>query len=160
MNCIGSTGLAIGNTDVEEPAGCYSTSNNFLAPIQAFAGEQYIMLINEFTDSGNGYTLQFTGTAVLSCMTGTAYPGLTKLQVSFAVYPTVFTVTIFIRTAGVGLPDNHLSVFSEEGQIVYANEQLSGTAFQVDLHHLPPGTYYAVLRTENSTQTQKFLISK
>src|SRR5687768_17180104 len=46
INCTGSTGLAPGNTDVEEPPGCPSSSNNYLAPIQALAGEQYIMLIN------------------------------------------------------------------------------------------------------------------
>ena len=160
VNCSGTTGLAIGNTDVEEPAGCASGSNNYLAPIQALAGDQYIMLINEFSESGIGYTLQFTGTAVLDCSTGTAYPERALPQVSFSVYPTVSTGTIFIRIVGVGLPDKHLNVFNTEGQIVYSNEELSGTAFQVNLDLLPSGTYFAVLTTGNSTQTQKFLIAK
>jgi len=160
VNCTGSTGLAIGNTDVEEPAGCASNHNNFLAPIEAVAGDQYIMLINEFSESGNGFTLHFTGTAVLDCSTGTAYPERTLPQVSFAVYPTVSTGTIFIRSTGAGLSDNHLNVFNTDGQIVYANEDFSETALQVDLDHLPSGTYFAVLRTGNSTQAQKFLISR
>ncbi|MBP6680262.1 MAG: T9SS type A sorting domain-containing protein [Saprospiraceae bacterium] len=160
VNCSGSTGLAIGNTDVEEPAGCASGSNNYLAPIQAVAGDQYIMLINEFSESGMGYTLHFTGTAVLDCSTGTAYPERALPQVSFSVYPTVSSGTIFIRIVGVGLPDKHLNVFSAEGQIVYSTEELSGTVFQVNLDHLPSGTYFAVLTTGNSTQTQKFLIAK
>ncbi|HUR32043.1 MAG TPA: T9SS type A sorting domain-containing protein [Saprospiraceae bacterium] len=160
INCTGLTGLAPGNTDVEEPPGCPSGNNNFLAPIQALAGEQYIMLINEFSGSGYGYTLNFTGTAVLNCITGTAYPEMVKPQVSFAVYPTVSTGIIFIHITDGGLPDNHLSVFNAEGQMVYTNEHLSGTTFQIDLHHLSPGSYFAVLRTSNSTQTQQFLITK
>ncbi len=160
INCIGSTGLAIGNTDVEELPGCQSGNNNFLAPIQALAGDHYIMLINDFSNTGKGYHLSFTGTAVLGCTTGTAYPELVLPQVTFAVYPTVSTGTIFIRNADAGLPDNNLNVFNTEGQIVYSNETLGETPFQVDLHHLPPGIYFAVLRTSNSIQTQKFLLTK
>lgn len=148
------------NTDAEELPGCPSGSNNFLAPIEALAGDQYIMLINEFSQSGLGYTLTFTGSAELSCITGTADPKLIKPQVTFAVYPTITTGTIFIRIAGAGLPDNHMTIFNTEGQVVYSNDKLSGTATQVDLHHLPPGVYVAGLRTSNSMQTQKFLITK
>lgn len=160
VNCTGDTGLAIGNTDVEEPAGCLSSSNNFLAPIQALAGDQYIMLINEFSNSGYGYTLSFTGTAVLGCITGTAYPEEVKPQVTLAVYPSVSTGTIFIRIAGDGLTNNHLNIFNMEGQMVYSIEQLSRMPFPVDLQHLPPGAYFAVLRTSHSIQTQKFQITK
>ena len=160
VNCTGATGLAIGNTDVEEPAGCSSSSNNFLAPIEALAGDQYIMLINELSKGGYGYTLSFTGTAGLGCITGTASTELVKPQETFAIYPTVSTGTIFIRIAGSEQTDNHLNIFNTEGQMVYAIDQLSGRAFQVDLHHLPAGTYFAVLRTNNSMQTQKFLLTK
>ncbi len=159
VNCTGSTGLAPGNTDAEEPAGCASGSNNFLAPIEAIAGEEYIMLINEFYQSGLGYTLTFTGTAELSCLTGTADPELVNPQVTFTVYPTVSTGTIFIRIAGDKLPDNHLTVFNTEGQLVLSNEQLNGTAFQLDLHHLTPGVYVAALSSSHSMQTQRFLIT-
>ena len=117
------------------------------------------MLINEFTQSGLGYTLTFTGTAELSCITGTVDPELVKPQVTFTVYPTVSTGTIFIRIADEKLPDNHLSVFNTEGQLVYANEQLKGTTLQLDLHHLPPGVYVAALRSSHSIQTRRFLIT-
>lgn len=160
VNCTGPTGLAPGNTDAEEPPGCPSSSNNFLAPIDAFAGDEYIMLINEFSQSGLGYTLTFTSTAELNCTTGTADPESVNPQVTFGVYPTVSTGTIFIRMTGAELSDNHLNIFNTDGELVYANDQLSGTADQVDLHHLTPGAYIAVLRTSHSTQTQRFLITK
>ena len=156
---MGSTGLAPGNTDAEELPGCLSGNNNYLAPIEAFAGAEYIMLINEFSQSGLGYTLTFTGSAELNCTTGTADPELVKPQVTFALYPTVSTGTIFIRIGGDKLPDNHLNVFDTEGQLVYSKKQLSGTDSQINLHHLPPGVYVAMLISSCSMQTQRFLIA-
>ena len=159
VNCSGPTGLAPGNTDAEEPPGCSSGSNNFLAPIEALAGDQYIMLVNEFSQSGHGYTLTFTGTAELSCITGIADPELVVPRDTYTVYPTVSTGTMFIRIASDKLPHTHLTVFNTKGQLVYSNEQLQGTAFQLDLHHLPPGVYVAALISSHSIQTQRFLIT-
>lgn len=160
INCTGATGLAPGNTDAEEPPGCPPGSNNFLAPIEALAGEQYILMINEFSDSGLGYTLSYTGTATLTCITGTTYPEAENAQVSFSVYPTVSTGTIFVRIDEAGQSLNHLNIVNTAGQIVYSNEQPDGTDHEVDLHHLPPGIYFAQLRSSQSTLTQKFLLAK
>ena len=159
LNCSGATGLAPGNTDVEEPAGCSSASNNFLAPIDALAGEQYILMINEFSDSGFGYTLSYTGTASLTCITGTAYPE-ENTPASLTVYPTVSTGTIFIRTDEAGHSLNQLNIVNTAGQIVYSNKELNGTDLEIDLQHLPPGIYIAQLRTSHSTLTKKFLVTK
>lgn len=159
INCTGATGLAPGNTDAEEPAGCSSSSNNFLAPIEALAGEQYILMINEFSDSGFGYTLSFTGTASLTCTTGTASPEEEDPSASLAVYPTVSTGTIFIRIDEAESL-NHLNIVNIAGQIVYSNERLHGSELELDLHHLPPGFYFAQRRTSHSTLTQKFLLTK
>ena len=158
INCTGATGLATGNTDAEEPPGCPPGSNNFLAPIDALAGEQYILMINEFSDSGLGYTLSFTGTASLTCITGTAYPEEENTPASLAVYPTVSTGTIFIRVDEAVHSLNQLNIVNTAGQIVYSNKQLSETDLEVDLHHLPPGIYFAQLSTSRSTHTQKFLL--
>lgn len=160
LNCSGATGLAPGNTDAEEPPGCSSSSNNFLAPIDALAGEQYILMINEFSDSGFGYTLSFTGTASLTCITGTAYPEEKNIAASLAVYPTVSTGTIFIRVDETGHSLNQLNIVNTAGQIVYSNKELSGTDLEVNLQHLPPGIYIAQLRTSHSTLTKKFLATK
>ncbi|MBP6186108.1 MAG: T9SS type A sorting domain-containing protein [Saprospiraceae bacterium] len=159
INCTGATGLAIGNTDAEELPGCSSSSNNFLAPIEALAGEQYILMINEFSDSGFGYTLSYTGTASLTCITGTAYPEEENTPASLTVYPTVSTGTIFIRVDEAVHSLNQLNIVNTAGQIVYSNKQLSETDLEVDLHHLPPGIYFAQLRTSYSKHTQKFLLT-
>lgn len=159
INCTGATGLATGNTDAEEPPGCPPGSNNFLAHIDALAGEQYILMINEFSDSGLGYTLSFTGTASLTCITGTAYPEEENTLASLDVYPTLSTGTIFIRVDEVGHSLNQLNIVNTAGQIVYSNKELSRTDLEVDLHHLPPGIYFAQLRSSHSTLTQKFLLA-
>ncbi|MCB0570878.1 MAG: hypothetical protein KDC66_13980, partial [Phaeodactylibacter sp.] len=47
--CIGPTGLLPGNTDTSESPGCQAGDNNFLAPLQAQAGEAYVLLVENFT---------------------------------------------------------------------------------------------------------------
>lgn len=159
--CTGPTGLSIGEIDKEEPAGCPLGSNNFLAPLEGFVGNQFIMLINEFSNSGSGYTLTFGGTAVLDCMNVSVSPSETNPQSDFVVYPTLSTGTIFISiTSDRRLTDNHLNIFNMEGQVVYSEELVTGTNHQVDLDYLPQGTYIAILRTSNSIQTKKFLLTK
>jgi len=158
--CAGATGLFDGETDVEEPAGCSPASNNFLAPIEAEAGDQYIMLINEFSRTGFGYTLSFGGTAVLDCISVSTDPREVIPQPTFAVYPTVSTGAIYIRGATSELTDVHLAIFNMEGQLVYSKEKLIGAPIRVDLHHLPQGAYFGILNTNHSSQTNKFLITK
>ncbi|MFM2267181.1 MAG: hypothetical protein RL757_622 [Bacteroidota bacterium] len=61
--CAGPTGLRDGETDITEPPGCSSASqNNFLAPIQMIAGRSYAIGINNFTSRGNGFSMEFGGT--------------------------------------------------------------------------------------------------
>jgi len=61
--CSGPTGLRVGETDISEPSGCDDpTQNSFLAPIQMEAGKAYALMINNFTSTGNGFSLEFGGT--------------------------------------------------------------------------------------------------
>ncbi len=60
--CFGPTGLAEGETDTEEFAGCDNGSNNFLAPLNMVSGESYALVINNFSQSGFGFEIEFGGT--------------------------------------------------------------------------------------------------
>lgn len=61
--CMGPTGLREGETDVDEPAGCgLSSQNNFLAPLQMEAGKVYALVINNFTSTGTGFSVNWGGT--------------------------------------------------------------------------------------------------
>ena len=61
--CMGPTGLADGETDISEPAGCNDPSqNSFLSPINMTAGTAYALAINNFSGTGNGFEIEWGGT--------------------------------------------------------------------------------------------------
>lgn len=60
--CNGPTGLQVGETDTDEPGGCRSGNNNFVAPIDMISGTSYVLIINNFSRSGLGFSIDFGGT--------------------------------------------------------------------------------------------------
>jgi gliding motility-associated-like protein len=61
--CMGPTGLRNGSTDDSEPAGCNNPrQDNFLAPLPMQAGRTYAIMINNFSETGNGFRMEFGGT--------------------------------------------------------------------------------------------------
>lgn len=60
--CVGATGLRSGETDVNETCGCLPASNNFISPINMIAGRSYALVINNFSNSGSGFSVEFGGT--------------------------------------------------------------------------------------------------
>jgi len=63
-NCNGPTGLMIGDGDTEEFNGCQNDvgNNNFVEAIDMVSGESYALIIMNFTDSGQGFEIEFGGT--------------------------------------------------------------------------------------------------
>lgn len=67
-DCNGPTGLDIDETDEYEYGGCSDTQNNFLAPLECQAGEQYYLAIY----GGGGlhtFNLTWCGNALMTCDT-------------------------------------------------------------------------------------------
>ncbi|GLR17643.1 T9SS type B sorting domain-containing protein [Portibacter lacus] len=62
-SCIGPTGLRVGSNDVQEDPGCAAGDDNFLSPLVQEAGKAYGLLINNFTETGVGISLDFGGDA-------------------------------------------------------------------------------------------------
>jgi gliding motility-associated-like protein len=60
--CYGATGLRASSSDTQEFAGCQAGDDNFLAPLDMVAGQHYGMIINNFSMSGFGFTIEFGGT--------------------------------------------------------------------------------------------------
>lgn len=60
--CNRATGLAEGETDVVETGGCQDGSNNYIAPLDMISGTTYGILINNFTNNGLGFSIEFGGT--------------------------------------------------------------------------------------------------
>ncbi|HJW28538.1 MAG TPA: gliding motility-associated C-terminal domain-containing protein, partial [Saprospiraceae bacterium] len=62
--CNGPTGLAVGDPDMTEPAGCrIASQNNFVAAVDMVAGKSYALLVNNFSQTGLGFSIQFGGSA-------------------------------------------------------------------------------------------------
>ncbi len=59
--CFGPTGLMAGDSDLIEFPGCQSGDNNFAAPIDMVSGVSYGLLINNFSQSGFGFSIDFGG---------------------------------------------------------------------------------------------------
>lgn len=59
--CRLATGLREGETDVNEEAGCNNGSNNFLAPLIMEAGKAYALIVNNYSSSGYGFSIEFGG---------------------------------------------------------------------------------------------------
>ncbi len=61
--CTGATGLNTSNTDVTEMPGCATgTDDNFLAALNMQVGATYALMVNNFSNSGNGFSISFGGT--------------------------------------------------------------------------------------------------
>jgi PKD repeat protein len=85
---LGNTGVGGGANTCEGPNSC----NNWNSTINVTAGETYVVLINNFSLSTNGYNINFSGTAAVvdntgPSMTSIVYPpvcGSTNITVQFS----------------------------------------------------------------------------
>lgn len=60
--CTGPTGLSETETDTDEQPGCSPGQNNFVAAVNMVPGRSYALIINNFSNTGNGFTIEFGGT--------------------------------------------------------------------------------------------------
>jgi len=59
--CEGPTGLDLTSTDLEEDLGCNPGEDGFLRALDMEEGTAYGLLINNFSQSGNGFAVEFGG---------------------------------------------------------------------------------------------------
>ena len=59
--CSGDTGLRSGESDTAEQPGCDRGDNNFVNTIDMVAGRSYALLVNNFSESGNGFSIEWSG---------------------------------------------------------------------------------------------------
>ena len=57
--CIGATGLDLQSTDTTEDFGCDPGEDNFVRFIDMVAGDSYGLIINNFSDTGDGFSIEF-----------------------------------------------------------------------------------------------------
>lgn len=60
--CNGPTGLIGGDNDLSEAPGCQQGNNNFARPLDMVSGETYALIVNNYSQSGLGFSIEFGGT--------------------------------------------------------------------------------------------------
>ena len=60
--CTGATGLNLASTDIEELPGCQPGNDNFVAAVDMEAGKSYALIVNNFSNSGSGFSITWGGT--------------------------------------------------------------------------------------------------
>lgn len=61
--CLGPTGMRNGDPDVSEDAGCSEPGDDaWLRPLDMIQGETYALAVNNFSATGNGFSIEFGGT--------------------------------------------------------------------------------------------------
>ncbi len=61
--CLGPTGLRDGDGDIGENYNCDPGENGFARSLDMVAGKSYALIINNYSNAGNGFFMEFTGTA-------------------------------------------------------------------------------------------------
>ncbi len=63
QRCNGPTGLLAGSTDTSEDAGCQQPDDDsWVAPLDMVAGKSYALLVNNFSQTGLGFSIDWGGT--------------------------------------------------------------------------------------------------
>lgn len=62
VNCNYETGLDLTSTETEEDAGCDAGEDGFVRFIDMQVGVSYALVVNNFSDSGQGFEISFGGT--------------------------------------------------------------------------------------------------
>ncbi len=60
--CMGPTGLSESSSDTSEDPGCGGGNDNFVAALDMVQGTSYALAINNFTSTGNGFSIEWGGT--------------------------------------------------------------------------------------------------
>jgi Secretion system C-terminal sorting domain len=155
--CMGATGLNLTETDFEELPGCSNGNNNFLKFLECQAGENYALVVNNFTSSGQGFTLEWGGTATFSSNPeGINSPTHEELGLHLSIGPNPTRGKLHV----FGLENfNKLSyrIADSLGRLVMLG-QLPGSIGNLDVSALPSGVYFITLMMEDVRQVFKFAV--
>lgn len=83
--CRGRMGLTAGRADTQEGDGCGADHDNFLAAIDAGAGENYILYVNNYT-SDKGFKLRWSGDAGFVVPAELVLPATDDTRMSGAIW--------------------------------------------------------------------------
>lgn len=148
--CIGDTGLAVGENDIEEGVGCDPGDNNFLAPVDVDTGDQLMLLVIDWSQSGEPFSIDFGGSARLDCIDFTSSINESKIDPNgLSVYFSNQTNELVLDVLEQELAGANLEVYDLVGNKVYSEGQLILGAQTIDLSMLQNGNYFYTIQKSN-----------
>ncbi len=155
--CMGPTGLMPGEMDTTQEAGCGTIgTNNFLAPLQAAAGETFALAINNFNSSA-GFEVSFYGTALLGCepeiFTGLVALEPEKNALRLVPNPLSAGSPLVIETTGEAKGEVLFTLFNLAGALVLRTTASPATSTNtLSLpSDLPKGVYVVTMQSTGGT---------
>ena len=139
--CMGPTGLEDGQIDLSNQPGCIDEQNNFLAPLDLVAGESYAIAVNNFTQSGSGFSFSWGGTATFIAPEVSLATDMTQDTVCSGTQIT-FTETIVYDTTLITI--NDIYWFFGTGATPISN---AGVGPQTATYNTP-GSYIATMTVD------------
>lgn len=155
--CLGPTGLNLTETDIEEQPGCSNGNNNFLKFLQCQAGENYALVVNDFSSSGQGFTLEWGGTATFSSSPeGINSQTQGTSRSLFSIGPNPTKDVLYVHGLGnVGVVTyritDSLGRFMRSGQLQTGNRSLN-------VSQLSNGVYFLTIYFNDIRHAFKFII--
>jgi len=159
--CMGDTGLAFGETDYVETAGCSTGDNNFLRPLDCVVGNGYYLYLTDFSATGLSIELSFDGTALLDCISfnNTTAVDYIEDKEQMTVFPNPSNGIVNYELP-VDVSLGELIIYDSAGRIIYSEKNAGGTG-QLNLSSYENGLYYVTYGTKKSKSLIKpILITK
>ncbi len=159
--CMGPTGLRDGETDEYADAGCGADKNNFLKPLALEKDKTYALMVNNFTSSGNSFSLSFGGTATFKTNPTCFFVANEELNAAAAAFsispnPSSGNFVLHYPTNSDEKPVIHLS--TTNGQQIMSNLPLDTT---IDIPtSLPDGLYFVTIQTACVFFVKKIILQK
>ena len=159
--CIMETGLSPTETDFFEDAGCNFGSNNFLQQLDAIAGEQYKLLVINFSGIEDQNTLfELCGTALLGeddtpCFTLDTDELMEDNRLS--VFPNPSLDQLFISSNNIPTTINFpFTIIDQVGRVIMKKEDNSNLE-SIETSSLQPGIYFINCYDGGNRKVLKFI---
>ncbi len=159
--CSMSTGLSPAEMDLFENGGCMDGSNNFLQQIDVVAGEEYKLIVIDFSQiKGMEILLEWCGTATLGVNDTPCFTLATEELVhhdDFAVFPNPTNDQLFLSSNDVPTIINFpFTIVDQIGQVVMRKNDNKNLE-SIETSSLQPGIYFININGSETNTVLKFV---
>ena len=158
MGAQGETGLDPAGTSNSVPAG---PGNPFCPVLNVNAGDDYYLLVNNFSTSSSGFTLNLGGTALLDCSIKPTFVASVNTNAIQHAYPVPAKENICFRTQpGSDQEEWVLTIYDPTGNLIYTDRNPDSSGWCVQTNQLGHGLfYYRIAHRNRQAKSQgKFIV--